>query len=59
MAEDSKRAKRDKKPSVRIPIPLRPGRPHSTKKGKKGYDRKKDKKAKEELLRSEETNEPA
>jgi len=59
MADDSKRARRNKKPKVRIPIPIRLERPHSTKKGKKGYDRKKDKTIEEELLPSEENNEHA
>ena len=56
MADDSKRAGRDKKPKARIPIPMRPERPHSTKKGKKGYDRKKDKKIAEEVLPGDKNN---
>ena len=42
-AEDTKRTKKDKKIKIRIPLPIRPEKPHSTRKGKKGYDRKRDK----------------
>jgi hypothetical protein len=39
--KSAKRAKR-RKLRVRLPLPKKPGRPMSTPKGKKGYDRKRE-----------------
>jgi hypothetical protein len=51
-AKISKGKKRiDKK--IRIPIPIKPGKPHTTKKGKKGYNRKKEKEKERDLLKDE------
>ena len=38
-----------RKYALRIPLPIKPERPHSTKKGKKGYDRKKEKARKDDF----------
>lgn len=35
--------KKVKKPKMRIPLPKQIEKPHSTKKGEKGYDRKREK----------------
>ena len=42
-----------KKYKLRIPIPLKPEKPHSTKKGKKGYNRNKSKAMQEDLLKEQ------
>ena len=39
-----------KKYTLRIPLPIKPEKPHSTKKGKKGYNRKKEKARQEDLM---------
>ena len=54
VAEGLKREKREiKKYKARIPIPIKPEKPHSTKKGKKGYNRLKEKKKEENLIKHE------
>lgn len=50
-ADDTKSTKKGtKKYSLRIPLPIRPEKPHSTKKGNRGYDRKKEKARKEDFM---------
>lgn len=45
---DAVKKKKVKKPKMRIPLPKQIEKPHSTKKGEKGYDRKKVKVVEEE-----------
>lgn len=40
--------KKVKKPKMRIPLPMQTEKPHSTKKGEKGYDRKREKSVEEQ-----------
>jgi len=52
--ENAKSTKRGtKKYKLRIPIPLKPEKPHSTEKGMKGYNRKKSKAIQEDLLKEQ------
>jgi len=50
-AENGKHTKKgtSKYPS-RIPIPIKPEKPHSTRKGERGYNRKKQKTRQEDLI---------
>ena len=41
--EKGKEVAKIKPPKLRLPLPPRPGRPQGTKKGKKGYDRRREK----------------
>jgi len=43
-------SKRKKRIKIRVPLPIKPEKPHSTKKGLKGYNRKKEKKKAKELF---------
>jgi hypothetical protein len=53
-SEDAKSTPRDTKQyKIRIPLPLKPEKPHSTRKGKRGYNRKKDKARQEDLIQEE------
>jgi len=53
-SKNAKGAKKGvKKYRIRIPIPIKPEKPHSTKKGKKGYNRKNDKGRQEDVMEDE------